>query len=160
MDVLKFPNPFLTTATYEITVFGEELVVLLDSMYDTMKSNKGLGLAANQVGLLHRMFVMDGPNGRLNIVNPVIVNRSVKPANIKEGCLSFPGDSIVVPARVEWIQMQCKNEKGEERLIMLKGLHSVCAQHEIDHLDGKIFMADKSIPKYERKKLAKKWGIK
>src|SRR5271154_689806 len=103
MNVLKFPNPFLTTATYPVTVFGDELKVLLDSMYETMKTNNGLGLAANQVGLLHRMFVMDGLEGRFNIVNPVIVNKSAKPANIKEGCLSAPGDFVVVPERAEWI---------------------------------------------------------
>jgi len=160
MNILRFPNPFLTTATYEVTVFGEELKVLLDSMYESMKSSKGIGLAANQVGLLHKALVMDGPNGRLDIVNPVIVNKSIKPANTKEGCLSFPGEFVIVPSRVEWVQVQYKNEKGEEKNVILKGLHAVCLQHEIDHLNGKIFMSDKSIPKYERKRLAKKWGIK
>lgn len=106
------------------------------------------------------MFVMDGPNGRLNVVNPVIANQSVKPANLKEGCLSVPGEFVLVPSRVEWVQVQCKNEKGEEQLITLKGLRAVCAQHEIDHLNGKVFLSDKSISKPERKVLAKKWGIK
>lgn len=160
MNIVTFPNPFLSTKTYEITVFGEELKTLLDSMYETMKANNGIGLAANQVGLLHRMFVMEGLNGRLNIVNPVIVNRSVKVANMKEGCLSAPGEFIVVPSRVEWIDIQSQNEKGESQRFILKGIRAVCALHEIDHLDGKIFMSDKSISKNERKRLAKKWGIK
>jgi peptide deformylase len=160
MVVLRFPNPFLSTATREVTVFGEELKILLDSMYEVMRLESGIGLAANQVGLLYKMFVMDGPAGRLNIVNPIVVSMSGKSANTKEGCLSVPGEFILVPSRVEWIQLRYKNESGADKSIVLKGIHSVCAQHELDHLQGKIFMYDKSIPRYERKRLAKKWRTK
>lgn len=144
----------------EVTVFGEELQILLDAMYELMKSRNGLGLAANQVGLSLRMFVIEGPNGRINVVNPTIVSKSIKPANQREGCLSAPGDFIVVPSRSEWVQMQYQDEKGEKKLVTLKGLHAVCAQHELEHLDGKSFLSNKSIPKYTRKALEKRWGIK
>lgn len=160
MELLRFPNPVLFEVMPEVTVFGEELSVLLGGMWDLMKYKNGLGLAANQVGLSLRMLVMQGPNGRLNMVNPVIVSKSVKPANLKEGCLSAPGDFVLVPSRVEWVQVKFQNEKGEQQVVVLKGLHAVCAQHEIDHLNGKFFLADKSIPKYVRKQLGKKWGIK
>ena len=150
----------LITATYKITVFGEELKVLLDAMYDAMKANRGLGLAANQVGLLHRMFVMEGPEGRIDLVNPVITWSSVVGANLKEGCLSAPGDFIIVPSRKEKIQIQYQNEKGEPQVKVLSGLYAVCAQHEIDHLDGQIFFTNKSIPKNKRQPLMKKWGTK
>lgn len=160
MNILKFPNPFLTTATYEVTVFGEELKVLLDSMYETMKANNGIGLAANQVGLLHRMFVMDAPEGRVNVVNPVVISKSIRPANRKEGCLSAPGEFVVVPSRMEWVQIHHKDEKGNLIGRVFSGIHAVCFQHELDHLDGKTFLSNKSIPRRERKLLGKKWGVK
>lgn len=103
---------------------------------------------------------MDGPTGRLDVVNPVIVAKSVKQANIREGCLSVPKEFVLVPSRMEWVRLQYSNMYGEVQTVVLKGIHAVCAQHEIDHLDGKIFLSDKSIPKYERKRLSKKWGIK
>jgi peptide deformylase len=160
MTILKFPNPMLITATYEITVFGEELKVLLDAMYESMKAKNGLGLAANQVGLLHRMFVMEGPEGRINLVNPVIVWRSISAANLREGCLSAPGDFVIVPSRSREIHVKFQDEKGESHVKSLTGLHAVCVQHEIDHLNGQIFFANKSIPKSKRQPLMKKWGIK
>lgn len=160
MDILKFPNPFLITATYQVTVFGDELKVLLDSMYEVMKEHNGIGLAANQVGLLHRMFVMEGPKGRINIVNPAIVSSSIQKINVREGCLSAPGTFVVIPTRASWVQLCYSDETGKSNIVTLKDVHAVCVQHEIDHLDGKIFMLDKSIPKHERKCLAKKWGIK
>lgn len=160
MELLRFPNSLLFEVMPEVTVFGEELQILLDAMYDTMKSRNGLGLAANQVGLSFRMFVMEGPGGRINAVNPFFISKSVKPANTREGCLSAPGDFVVVPSRAEWVQMQYQNEKGEKTLVTLKGLHAVCAQHELEHLDGKSFLSNKSIPKYTRKSLEKRWGIK
>lgn len=157
--ILKFPNPFLFQETSKVLVFGAELRVLLDAMWETMEANNGLGLAANQIGLDRSMFVMKGPNGRLNIVNPRVMSKSKLPANLKEGCLSLPGDFIVVPDRVEWVQVQYQDEKGEWGTIVLKGIYSVCAIHEIEHLEGKSFVENKSIPKIIRKALQKKWGF-
>lgn len=160
MDILKFPDLFLFETMPTVTVFEGELSVLLDSMFETMKARNGLGLAANQVGISCRMFVMNGPNGRLNVVNPVIVSKSKLAANLREGCLSAPGDFIVVPSRSEWVEVNYQDETGKAGHVVLKGLYSVCAQHEIEHLNGKSFMANKSIPKNIRKGLEKKWGIK
>lgn len=160
MDILKFPDLFLFETMPVVTVFEEELSVLLDSMFETMKARNGLGLAANQVGIACRMFVMNGPNGRLNIVNPVIASKSKLAANLREGCLSAPGDFIVVPSRSEWVEVNYQDETGKEKHVVLKGLYAVCAQHEIEHLNGKSFMDNKSIPKGIRKGLEKKWGIK
>src|SRR5271165_522952 len=117
MEVLKFPHPSLFSLTTPVTVFGEELKVIVDYMYETMKTNRGLGLAANQVGLTFRMFVMDGPLGRINVVNPTIVKKSLLTVRIKEGCLSSPGDFIIVPSRVDWVQVQYQDEKGNLNLV-------------------------------------------
>lgn len=160
MNILKFPDPFLFEETELVTVFGEELKVLLDSMYDTMKANNGVGLAANQVGLTLRAFVMDGPNGRLNVLNPRIVSKSFLKANVPEGCLSSPGNFVVVRDRAYVVDMKFQNELGEHKQITLERIHAVAAQHEIEHLDGKSFMENKSIPNHVRKNLKKKWGIK
>jgi len=160
MEVLKFPNPALFKRTAEITVFGEELKILLDSMWETMKNSNGIGLAANQVGLTLRMFVMDGPKGRLNLVNPLLINKSTALANQKEGCLSMPGEFIIVPSRVEWVEIEYQNEKGIFKKVFLRGTHSVCAQHELDHLDGIVFAQNKSIDRRKRKEIKKKWKLK
>jgi peptide deformylase len=128
-------------------------------MWETMEANNGIGLAANQIGLPLSMVVMKGPNGRINLVNPNIFGKSRLLANLKEGCLSAPGDFILVPDRVEWVQVNYQDEKGHEKMAVFKGLYSVCIQHELEHLDGKSFMENKSIPKNIRKGLQKKWGL-
>lgn len=160
MKILKFPHPFLLKPTVLVNVFGVELSVLLDSMWEIMLANNGLGLSANQLGLPFKMFVMKGPSGRLNIINPVILKQSLKQADLKEGCLSAPGEFVIVPSRVDWIQMRYTDEAGQSKVITLKEIHAVCAQHELEHLQGETFMTNKSIPKNIRRKLSKKWGLK
>lgn len=161
MNVLKFPDPALFEVCADISVFGPELKTLLDSMWETMTINNGMGLAANQVGLKFRMFTMLGPeNEKLYIVNPKIVKKSVVPANLKEGCLSAPGEFLILGERVSWVQVKFQDETGKEHDRVFKGIHAVCVQHETDHLDGKSHLTSKSLHKAKRKELAKKWGIK
>jgi peptide deformylase len=141
-------------------VFGPELLFLLESMYETMKANNGLGLASNQVGLDYRMFVMAAPDEeKLFLVNPVITARSIALANYKEGCLSAPGEFLLLD-RAAWVEVKFQNEKGEEQKRLFNAIFAVCVQHEIDHLNGKSHLESKSIPKAQRKLLAKKWGLK
>jgi peptide deformylase len=106
------------------------------------------------------MFVMQGAHGRINLVNPVVVNQSIQPANLKEGCLSAPGDFIIVPSRVDWVHVKYQNELGQDRFATFGGIHSVAFFHELDHLDGKSFMQNKSIPRPIRNFLKRKWGVK
>lgn len=161
MEILKFPHPQLFEKTEEVTVFGPELKTLLDGMWETMSENHGMGLAANQVGLSHRMFVMEGPdNKRFNLLNPYIINKSSAPANLKEGCLSAPGDYLIVPDRAQWVQISYEDEEGKSHTKVFQGIYAVCCQHEIDHLDGKAYLENKSIPKMTRKNLASKWNLK
>jgi len=161
VDVLKFPDPNLFIVCKEVSVFGAELKVLLTAMYSTMKDNRGIGLAANQVGLNLRMFVMEGPKEeKILLVNPKITKKSEAPANLKEGCLSAPGEFLILSDRASWVEVQFQNEKGEPQRRVFHGIHAVCAQHEIDHLNGKSHLQSKTIPKAKRKELAKKWGLK
>lgn len=158
MKILHFPDPHLFKKCKDVTVFGPELSILLNSMWDIMVANKGVGLASNQVSLDLRMFAMKGPNDeKLFIVNPVLIKKSVKLVKIKEGCLSAPGEFVEVLDRPEWVEISFKDETGKDHKRAFFGLHSVCVLHEIEHLDGLSFMESKTIPRNKRKELAKKW---
>jgi peptide deformylase len=161
MKILKFPDPALFVTCVEVTVFGPELKVLLDSMWETMVEGKGMGLAANQVGLTFRMFTMLGPSEeKLYIVNPKILEKSKISANLQEGCLSAPGELLTLEERASWVKVKFQDETGKEHERVFKGIHSVCIQHETDHLEGKSHLQSKSLKSAKRKALAKKWGIK
>lgn len=160
MKILKFPHPNLFIKCQNVTVFGKELKVLLDAMWETMINNNGVGLAANQADLSFNMFVMEGPNKeQLYIVNPRIIKQSSLPANLNEGCLSAPGELLVVSDRSYWTMIEYQDETGAAQKKVFEGIYSVCVQHEIEHLEGKSFLESKSIPKNTRKKLSKKWGF-
>lgn len=160
MEILKFPHPHLLKPCKEVTVFGPELKVLLDAMSETMKANNGMGLAANQVGLPWRMFVFGDEKREFYCVNPKIVARGLEAANVKEGCLSAPGEFVIVPDRNKWIKLEYQDEEGVKNWIMAHDISAVCIQHEIEHLDGKSHLQSKSIPKQKRIELAKRWGFK
>lgn len=161
MELLSFPHPLLFKPCKRVSVFGPELKTLLDLMWDAMNSLKGIGLAANQVGLSYSMFVMSGPNEeRLLIVNPRILRKSAVPALLKEGCLSAPGEFLILSERASWVEINFQDETGTEKTRVFQGLYAVCVQHEMDHLLGKSHLQSSSIPKFKRKELAKKWGLK
>lgn len=161
MDILKFPHPSLFKPCVPVTVFDAELKVLLEAMWETMIAERGVGLAANQVGLPWRMFTMKGPDEeKLFLVNPKIVASSMASANMREGCLSAPGEFVTLLERAAWVQVEYWDETGERRVRVFMGVHSVCAQHELDHLDGKSHLQSKSIPKSKRLEIAKRWGFK
>lgn len=161
MKILKYPHPALLkvcTPVESIDMLAKEL---LDEMWETMVEHEGMGLAANQVGVTLRMFVMTGVVGeRINFINPKIINRSIAPAEKVEGCLSAPGEYLQLDERAEWVQVQFQDENGAEHIKMFTGIHSVCVQHEIDHLDGKTHLASSTLSSKDRKILAKKWGLR
>lgn len=161
MELLSFPHPLLFKPCRNVSVFGPELKTLLNLMWDAMNALKGIGLAANQVGLSYAMFVMAGPDEeRLFIVNPRILRKSTVPANMREGCLSAPGEFLVLSERASWVEIAFQDESGTEKVRVFQGLHAVCVQHEMDHLVGKSHLQSSTIPKVKRKELAKKWGLK
>lgn len=163
MEILKFPHPSLLTPTEPVTEFGEELASLLEEMFALMKASNGIGMAANQVGIGKRMFVMEGANEEpFFFVNPEIIANSLLPPTkfLSEGCLSAPGEFITITARHSWVIVRFQDEKGATRTNGFHGIHSVCVQHEMDHLNGKVFLDDESLTKKQRKQLKKKWGLK
>lgn len=161
MEILKFSHPSLFTVCEPVTVFGDELKVILDGMWDAMTNRNGIGLAANQVGVHLRMFVMLTPEKeKLYLVNPVIKSRSATVANLKEGCLSAPGEFLVLGERANSVEVTFQNELGDQQTRTFSGIHSVCVQHEIDHLNGKTHLQSMSLTRQVRRALAKKWNLK
>ena len=142
--IVTWPAPILTRKCTEVTRFGEDLHELLDDLCETMVGSSGLGLAANQVGVSQRLFVMmipdqDGENAALyEMINPVIQHR-IGEQHFEESCLSFPGVSETV-VRAETIEVTYHDRDGHEQARTLDGITSVCAQHELDHLDGITFL--------------------
>lgn len=160
MKILRYPHPALLTVCTPVSAIDMLAKELLDEMWETMVANEGIGLAANQVGVTLRMFVMKGHIGeKLFFINPKILSKSIAPAEKIEGCLSAPGEYLKLDERAEWVQVQFQDETGAEHIKMFTGIHSVCVQHEIDHLDGKTHLMSKTLSSKDRKMLAKKWGL-
>ncbi len=147
--IVYYPDDVLTTRAEEITEFGEDLASLVEDMAETMYAADGLGLAANQVGVTERVFIIDMGGlaeeyglepGPMVFVNPRIVERSGK-ITWEEGCLSFPGLTVKVE-RSEFVRIQAQDLDGEPFELEGDGLFAVALQHESDHLDG-ITMVDR-----------------
>jgi peptide deformylase len=144
LSVLKYPHPSLRVCCPDVQQFDETLIQLADDMTETMYSGPGaIGLAANQVGRTERMFVMDvnafTTRDALKIlVNPVIVASS-RNKIMREGCLSFP-EYLANIKRAQRIEMQAYDQYGTLHTYEFKHMEAICAQHELDHLDGVLMM--------------------
>ncbi len=135
-------NEFLRKKSREVTEIDGRILTLLDDMKETMYDANGVGLAAPQVGILRRVVVIDVGDGLIELINPVIVYKKGEQINA-EGCLSVPGRSGTV-ARPEKVKVRAKNRNGEEIVIDGDGLLAIALCHEIDHLDGIVYI-DKMI---------------
>ncbi len=145
LEVRFWPDPVLRQKGRPVEVWDEDLRRTLMDMAETMYAYKGIGLAAQQVGLTQRIMVCDVPSekegergtGLLLVTNPRIVRREGE-VTWNEGCLSFPGLEIDVN-RAARVRVVYQDERGVQREIEAQGLFAVCLQHEIDHLDGIVF---------------------
>lgn len=132
-----------------VTEFNEDLNKFIDIMIESMKENKGIGLAAPQVGDLRRLFVCSIDEMEpMVFINPEIIETSMETSVYEEGCLSLPGIYADVE-RPERIRVQAWNKKGRPFKVEADGLLATCIQHELDHLNGVLFVD--YLP--ERKKL-------
>jgi len=141
--IRKNDDPVLRELSKPVKNINSNLIKLLDDMAETMYDAQGVGLAAPQVGILKRVVVIDIGNRLLELINPEIIETSGK-QNGPEGCLSFPGLSGEV-CRPEYVKVKALNRDGEEYVVEGKGLLARALMHEIDHLNGVIFidLADK-----------------
>lgn len=143
LDIVKYGDPVLRKKAKPIKKIDEKTREIADSMIETLKSVKGVGLAANQIGLLDQICIIDISKGEkkdgiLVLINPVIVKNS---GNIKfeEGCLSFP-EIYGEVGRYSKIKLNALNLKGENIEIEAEDLLARVIQHEIDHLNGVLFV--------------------
>ena len=143
LEIKKYGEPVLTMKAEPVTEFGSELRELVDNMFETMYAAPGVGLAAPQVGVSKRLFVMDCSSrsedaDRRVLINPEIL---VKEGSEKgdEGCLSFPGIFFEVE-RAARVVVRAQDVDGNHFEMDLTGLPSRCVQHEGDHLDGVLFI--------------------
>lgn len=158
MTVLQYPDERLRKVAQKIEKVDDNIRSVIDDMFETMYEEQGVGLAATQVDVHRRLFVADcseDQNEPLVFINPEITEAEGHFKN-DEGCLSFPGVYAKVE-RAERITVTALDKNGERFSRSAEGLLAICIQHEIDHLDGKLFVDYLSPLKRERirKKLEK-----
>ncbi|HET9004359.1 MAG TPA: peptide deformylase [Gemmatimonadaceae bacterium] len=148
-------SPVLRQVTKEIETVTDEHRRLIDDMFETMYAAHGIGLAAPQVGRTERIAVVDVDDAPFAIVNPVIVDEDKTLAKGEEGCLSIP-DVYGDVSRPETVKVRALDRDGNPFEIDAEGLLARCLQHEIDHLDGRMFIDHLSV--LRRKAALAKWA--
>jgi peptide deformylase len=140
--ILRYPDPRLHQRAVPVTVVDDDIRSLIDDMAETMYAAPGIGLAATQIDVHRRIIVIDLSETRDQLqvfINPEILRHSEDLGAYEEGCLSVPGvfEEVERPARVE---VRALDRQGQAFTLKAEGLLAVCLQHEIDHLDGKVFV--------------------
>jgi peptide deformylase len=136
--ILPFGDPLLRKQAKPVTELDERTFKLLDDMAETLYAAKGAGLAAPQVGVLRRLIVMDCGDGLIELINPEITDMEGEQTGA-EACLSFPGYYGIVK-RAMYVKVKSLNRNGEIATIEGEGYLARCIQHEIDHLNGVLFV--------------------
>ncbi|WP_456323842.1 peptide deformylase [Hydrogenimonas sp.] len=162
--IVVYPDKRLKQRSCEVVEFDSTLHTLLDDMNETMTAKNGIGLAAIQVGVPLRALLINLPDEEgeqypenlIEVINPVIVDRRGS-TTYTEGCLSVPEyyDDV---ERSEWVKVEFQDRYGEKKSIETDGLLAIAFQHEMDHLDGHLFIEKLSFLK--RKKFEKEWKKK
>lgn len=136
-NILKDGDPLLQKICRPVTEFDERLAQLLDDLGDTLHHTDGVGLAAPQVGVLRRVFIMDFGDGIIEAVNPEIISTKGMQEG-PEGCLSFPGEYGIV-RRPQKVKLKAQDRHGKWFILTGEDLMARCICHENDHLDGIVF---------------------
>ena len=152
LTILTYPDPRLHTVAKPVAVVDERIRQLIADMIETMYEAKGIGLAATQVDVHERVIVIDVSEEHsqpLALINPVIEWASSDRIKGEEGCLSVPGiyDGV---ERAHQVRVSALDPDGQPITIEAEGLESICLQHEIDHLQGKVFVEHLSFLKRTR----------
>lgn len=164
-EIVVYPDKRLKQVSSEVEVFDAALHELLDDMYETMCAKNGVGLAAIQIGVPQRVLIINIPvegeelehdqpkANTIEMINPVIIEKSGS-EKFQEGCLSVPGFYEDVE-RFKFVHAEYFDRHGEKQSIENEAFLAIAIQHEIDHLDGKVFVEKLSYMK--RKKFEKEW---
>ena len=142
--ILTEPNKILRQVSLPVKKIGKEEQVLMDDMLETMYMAKGIGLAAIQVGVPKRIIVMDIGNREkdkepMYFVNPIIKNKNSEHSTYEEGCLSVPNQFAEVN-RPSSCEVEYLDYNGNKKILKASGLLATCIQHEMDHLEGILFI--------------------
>ena len=142
--ILTEPDPFLRQKSTKVDQVNDEVRVLMDDMLETMYAAPGIGLAAIQIGVPKRVVVMDlsredEKKNPLYFVNPELINNSNNEIAYEEGCLSVPGQFAEIN-RPDKCKVKYLDYKGQEKVLDAEGLLATCIQHEMDHLEGILFI--------------------
>jgi peptide deformylase len=152
-QIRQYPDPVLRMEARPVQEFDDDLQRLVARMKDLMKDANGVGLAATQVGVLRRVFVFVPEEDRvLVLVNPELPKRGAETDVDDEGCLSIQGVTVPVE-RPTTVRLEGRDEDGKEVGYDLEGMAARIAQHEFDHLDGKL-MIDRTTPEARREAMA------
>ena len=143
-EILTEPNKFLREKSLPVERVDDDLQKLMDDMLETMYAAPGIGLAAVQVGVLKRVVVLDlssrnEPKNPMYFVNPEIIERSTNNSTYEEGCLSLPGQFAEID-RPDKCHIKYLNYYGKPKELKAEGMLATCIQHEIDHLEGILFV--------------------
>ncbi len=144
LKIVEVPDPLLKKKSAKVENIDDALRKTLDDMLETMYDAPGVGLAAPQVGILKRMVVIDvsredEPKHPYKMINPVITAHSDETVVHDEGCLSVPEQYAPVE-RYETVTAEYTDENGKRQTVRADGLLAICIQHELEHLDGKLFI--------------------
>ena len=142
LKILEFPDPRLRTIAEPVETVDDEICKIIDDMFETMYDAPGIGLAATQVNIHKQIVVIDiseEGNEPLVLINPSFEVLTDETEQMQEGCLSVPGfyENVVRPERVK---LNAVGRDGEPYELIAEGLLAVCIQHELDHLNGKLFV--------------------
>ena len=142
--IITEPNKILRQVSKPVETVNETEQKLMDDMLDTMYAAKGIGLAAIQIGIPKRIIVMDiskdeDKNEPMYFVNPIIKNKNIKKSIYEEGCLSVPGQFAEVE-RPSKCEVEYLDYHGQKKILKAEGLLATCIQHEMDHLEGILFI--------------------
>jgi peptide deformylase len=154
LDIRTFGDPVLKTRAAPVESFDESLVRLTQDMLATMRDNEGVGLAANQIGRLKRVFVAAIEDEEYVIVNPVLTDWSETTESVPEGCLSIPGILVDVE-RPTGVTVSGQDVSGKPLQIRASDLLARVLQHEVDHLDGVLILDRTDRP--SRKAAMREW---
>jgi peptide deformylase len=136
--IISFGDSLLRQKAKSVTQFDKKLFQLLDCLAETLYAAKGAGLAAPQIGVLQKVIIMDCGKGKIELINPEILEMRGEQIG-PEGCLSFPGYTGIVK-RANYVKISTITRKQEKIIIEGEGLLARCIQHEIDHLNGVLFI--------------------
>jgi peptide deformylase len=152
LDILKYPDPRLRTKAQPVSNIDDDLRRIVDDMYETMYASHGVGLAATQVNIHKRIFTMDVSetrDQRICVINPEIVSQEGEQYE-GEGCLSVGGGAFDKVKRALKVRLRGMDLTGKEFELDAEGLMAVCIQHEVDHLNGILFIDHLSRLKQDR----------